>query len=209
MHTHSLVYSHGRHPCGWVFTHTTHFLCATALLHINFLSVLLLTNTKTTSTPISGADSEETSSLFFSPLSLCTFKFIILYRPNSPFLFFIIKANGFFICLPLPLSLLPLSLSLSAQAQDFYVEMKWEFTSWGESRFCIIRAVKAFQSWSVRTNHVIISLWGWRGLFLPVLLDTEARTLPVIYVRLWFFESSCWSMLVKMGLLEHFKNCHH
>ena len=73
-----------------------------------------------------------------------------------------------------------LSLPLSVQAQDFYVEMKWEFTSWGESSHCITPVGKAVQHRPVRTNHVIVSLWGWRRLFVPVLLDTDAHTLPIL-----------------------------
>lgn len=84
------------------------------------------------------------------------------------------------ICLLLPSYLTPLSLSLSLQAQDFYVEMKWEFTSWGDLSVFIIPVCRAAQFQSFRANHLIISLWGWWGLLLPLVMDTDAHTLSVV-----------------------------
>lgn len=67
-------------------------------------------------------------------LPLLIFNFITLH--NSPSVSSSLSMLSVF-------SFLFLSLSVSAlllhpkQAQDFYVEMKWEFTSWGESSPCV------------------------------------------------------------------------
>ena len=102
---------------------------------------------------------------FSSPLCQSIFNFITLSLSLSPSLSLSLSlslapspslmplAFSYIFLYP---AVFPLSLPISVQAQDFYVEMKWEFTSWGESSHCITPVGKAVQHRPVRTNHVIV-----------------------------------------------------